>query len=155
MTEFLKNFDGAKEKAQESHAKTRTVIVELLKHIANSIAHTERLDQDAPSRAEAQQAQKEHDFKNSALQAAKDTHERLQAELRKRRGELDKINGLDTKIRDELKSLAAKMQKMKQELVRRDSLHMASCACLRGLPLFLPTYSVSLNLLLCTRICLM
>lgn len=93
MTEFLKNFESAKEKAQGGHARTREVIVELLKHIANSIAHTERLGENAPSRKDAQQAQKEHDFKNSALQAAKDTHERLQAELRKRRGELDKING--------------------------------------------------------------
>ncbi len=67
--------------------------MELLKHIANRIAHTERLGENAPSRQDAAQAQKEHDFKNSALQAAKDTHERLQAELRKRRGELDKING--------------------------------------------------------------
>eukprot|EP00750_Incisomonas_marina_P015941 INCI18805.2.p1 GENE.INCI18805.2~~INCI18805.2.p1 ORF type:complete len:579 (+),score=168.11 INCI18805.2:219-1955(+) len=116
MTEFLKNFESAKEKAQGGHARTREVIVELLKHIANSIAHTERLGENAPSRKDAQQAQKEHDFKNSALQAAKDTHERLQAELRKRRGELDKINGLDTKIRDELKSLATKMERMKEEL---------------------------------------
>ena len=93
MTEFLKNFDEAKESAQSSHAKTQEIIVELLKHIANSIAHTERLGENAPSRQDAAQAKKEHDFKNSALQAAKDTHERLQAELRKRRGELDKING--------------------------------------------------------------
>ena len=55
-------------------------------------------------------------FKERQLKASQSTQERLEAELNKRKAELEKIDQLDKKIALELENLTNKMGSMKDQM---------------------------------------
>jgi len=61
----------------------------------------------------------EMEFKNRQLQMAESTQHRLEAELAKREGELDKIESLDVKISLELQQVEAKMNQYEEDIKRK------------------------------------
>merc|ERR1719436_1754122 len=58
----------------------------------------------------------ELDFKSKQLQNSETTHNRLEAELVKREGELEKIESLDVKISLELQQVEAKMRQYEHDM---------------------------------------
>merc|ERR1711879_330145 len=58
----------------------------------------------------------ELDFKNKELQNSESTQARLEGELAKRQGELDKIVNLDVKITDELHQVETRMKQYEEEI---------------------------------------
>merc|ERR1719181_1110501 len=59
------------------------------------------------------------EFKTKQLQNSETTRNRLEAELAKRQGELEKIESLDVKITQELQQVEAKMQQYEQDIEQK------------------------------------
>merc|ERR1719223_1850124 len=59
------------------------------------------------------------EFKTKQLQNSETTQNRLEAELAKRQGELEKIESLDVKITQELQQVEAKMQQYEQDIEQK------------------------------------
>merc|ERR1719262_236438 len=61
----------------------------------------------------------ELDFKSKQLANSESTQNRLEAELLKRQGELEKIESLDTKISLELQQVQTKMEQYEEEIANK------------------------------------
>merc|ERR1719198_258439 len=59
------------------------------------------------------------EFKTKQLQNSETTQNRLEAELAKRQGELEKIESLDVKITQELQQVEAKMQQYEMDIEQK------------------------------------
>ena len=69
-----------------------------------------------PTVAQVSEMQSDLTFKERQLKASQSTQERLEAELNKRKAELEKIDQLDKKIALELENLTNKMGSMKDQM---------------------------------------
>ena len=114
MTQFLQGFDEAVLKELEEHKKAQRMIVGLLEHTSRHLGREGAL----PNEEQLGEMRDSLSFKKKALESSQSTQEQLHKELEKRRGELDKVNTLDTKIEVELKSLTARIDVMKSEMVQ-------------------------------------
>lgn len=117
MSDFIDGFHAKKKQQLAEQAKMEERVVVILEHISRNMDREHNL----PSRAQAGDRLKDMKedlaFKSGNLAASKSTQARLEQELKKRTGELEKINTLDEKISVELQSLSSKMATMKEELV--------------------------------------
>lgn len=112
MTSFIESFDASKQEELEKITSKQSRVVELLENISKSLGPS------ASSNPHEQMAdmQDELDFKNKQLQNSESTQNRLQAELEKRNGELDKIVSLDAKISSELQQLETKIKQYQTDI---------------------------------------
>jgi len=111
MTGFIDSFGTVKQTEMESQQKCQNTIVDLLKHISEG----HQRDGQMPSRDAVASMRDDLSFKQRQLDSADSTKTRLEAELKKRSAELEKIENLDEKIERELFSLKQKMQAMEGE----------------------------------------
>jgi intraflagellar transport protein 74 len=112
MTAFIEGCDDTK---REELAKTREKqenIVAALESISKSLT----ADKSINPQDQANDLEDELKFKNSQLQNAETTQNRLRLELDKRNGELEKIVMLDEKISGELVQLETKTAQHKHEI---------------------------------------
>ena len=118
MSDFIDKFHEKKKRQLAEQAELEERIVAILEHISRNMDREHNL----PSRGQAGDRLKDMKddlaFKSSNLAASKSTQARLEQELKKRTGELEKINTLDEKITVELQSLNTKMATMEDELVK-------------------------------------
>jgi intraflagellar transport protein 74 len=114
MSQFLETFDDAVLKELEEQKKAQRMIVGLLEHTSRHLARQGAL----PSAEQFSEMRDSLSFKKRALESSASTQEQLQKELEKRRGELEKVNTLDSKIEVELKSLTSRSEVMKAEMLQ-------------------------------------
>lgn len=112
MSAFIAGFDQAKANEQELIKTRQQNICQYLESISRSYIQSKNVN----AEEKARDMENELEFKNRQLQNSASTHQRLQGELEKRQGELDKINSLDVKITVELQQLEAKIQQYEHEL---------------------------------------
>merc|ERR1740130_726161 len=106
MSQFISSFDEHKaEEKQES-------IVRLLQNISTALSLQSHMTPEGHLR----DMEDELEFKSKQLQNSETTQNRLEAELAKRQGELEKIESLDVKITQELQQVEAKMQQYEQDI---------------------------------------
>mmetsp|Transcript_134528 Transcript_134528/g.335648 ORF Transcript_134528/g.335648 Transcript_134528/m.335648 type:complete len:611 (+) Transcript_134528:93-1925(+) len=110
MTQFIESFDKVKGEESEKMAEKQARIKQLLESISSTMALTVSADH------HMKDVEDELDFKSRHLQNAEVTQNRLEAELNKRQGELEKIETLDTKISQELQQVETKMQSYNDEI---------------------------------------
>merc|ERR1712072_1525939 len=91
---------------------TQQMIVQLLEAMSKDLGRQDNM----PSVAQVSEMQNDLSFKERQLKASQSTQERLEAELAKRRAELEKIDQLDKKIAVELESLTTKMSSMRDQM---------------------------------------
>lgn len=84
----------------------------LLEHVSQEVGRRENL----PTHDQVKAMGDDLDFKGNQLERAKNTQDQLQAELKKRKEELAKVESLDSKIAVELSSLKEKMRTMTDEM---------------------------------------
>merc|ERR1712217_737543 len=105
MTQFIDSFDqliGEEEaKMKEKQAS--------IQHLLENITKFMSLNNVNPE-GHLRDMEDELDFKSKQLANSETTQNRLEGELNKRQGELDKIESLDLKISDELKQVELKQQ---------------------------------------------
>eukprot|EP00941_MAST-03F_sp_MAST-3F-sp1_P000985 g985.t1 len=118
MSEFIENFDELKKKELKDQEKTKNMIVALLEHISRDLNRKNNM----PSQSNLKAMKEDLSFKQRQVDASKSTQESLKRELEKRQGELEKIDGLETKIETELKSLKSKIEVMQEEMISFDDL---------------------------------
>jgi len=112
MSSFIGGFDQAKENETECIKTRQTNICQLLESISKNLIQSKNVS----AEEKAKDMEDELEFKNKQLQNSASTHQRLQGELEKREGELDKINSLDVKITTELQQLELKINQYQNEL---------------------------------------
>lgn len=115
MTQFISGFDDHKRDEETKMKEKQQNIVRLLENISSALA----LRSDLTPEGHLRDMEDELDFKNQQLQNAETTHSRLEAELSKRQGELEKIESLDLKISKELEQVEAKMQQYNQDIEQK------------------------------------
>merc|ERR1719510_477709 len=126
MTQFIDGFSDIKAEEEKKLREKQDAIVDLLQNISKSLA----LPSDVSPAGHLRDMEDELDFKSRQLQNSETTQNRLEAELTKREGELEKIESLDVKISLELQQVEAKMAD-KYDLV--DVMRSKGEARLRGL----------------------
>merc|ERR1719201_2347874 len=89
-------------------------IVRLLQNISSALSLQGITPQD-----NLRDMEDELEFKNKQLGNAETTQNRLEAELAKRQGELEKIESLDVKITQELQQVEQKMQQYEQDIEQK------------------------------------
>merc|ERR550532_3060727 len=102
MTSFIDSFDGLKGEEEKKLGEKQKSIKELLESISSTMALT------VSPEGHLREVEDELDFKSKQLQNSETTQNRLEAELSKRQGELEKIESLDTKISQELQQVETK-----------------------------------------------
>jgi len=112
MSAFIEDFDQAKAGEQERIKERQQSICQLLESISRSFIQSKNVNQEENAR----DMEDELEFKNRQLQNSASTQQRLQSELEKRQGELDKINSLDLKITAELQELEEKIEQYQNEI---------------------------------------
>jgi len=110
MTSFIDSFDGLKAEEEKKLADKQQLIKGLLEGISTTIGL-----QISPE-GHLREVEDELDFKSKQLQNSETTQNRLEAELNKRQGELEKIESLDTKISQELQQVETKMKQYEEEI---------------------------------------
>ena len=94
MTKFIEDFAETEAKGLAQQKETQQMIVSLLEAMSKDLARQNNM----PSRDQVSEMQNDLSFKERQLKASQSTQERLEAELEKRRAELQKIDQLDKKI---------------------------------------------------------
>lgn len=112
MTQFIDSFPDLKAEEENKLAEKQESVVRLLENISKALG----LPTDMNPDAHLLDMQDELDFKNRQLQNAETTQNRLEADLAKREGELEKIESLDVKITLELKQVEEKMHQYEQDI---------------------------------------
>jgi len=112
MTQFIDSFNDSKGEEEKKLKEKQDRIVQLLQNISKSLA----LPNDVSPESHLRDMEDELDFKNRQLQNSETTQNRLEAELAKREGELEKIENLDVKISLELQQVEAKMRQYEQDI---------------------------------------
>merc|ERR1719502_1862226 len=92
----------------------REAIVMLLQNISSTLGL-----QGVTPEGHLRDMEEELDFKSKQLQNSETTQNRLEAELAKRQGELEKIESLDVKITQELQQVEAKMQQYEMDIEQK------------------------------------
>jgi len=112
MSQFIENFNDSKAEEEKKLKEKQDSIVEILQNISKSLT----LPSDATPASHLRDMEDELDFKSKQLTNAETTQHRLEAELTKRDGELEKIESLDVKISLELQQVEAKMRQYEQDM---------------------------------------
>lgn len=112
MTQFIENYAETEAKGLQEQKDTQQVIVQLLEAMSKDLGRQNNM----PSVAQVSEMQSDLTFKERQLKASQTTQERLEAELTKRKAELEKIDQLDKKIALELENLTTKMASMKDQM---------------------------------------
>mmetsp|Transcript_44480 Transcript_44480/g.127374 ORF Transcript_44480/g.127374 Transcript_44480/m.127374 type:complete len:398 (-) Transcript_44480:58-1251(-) len=112
MTQFIDSFPSLKEQEERKIEDKSKNITALLESISKAVG----LPADTSPDAHFSDLQDDLDFKNRQLQNAETTQQRLEADLAKREGELEKIESLDVKISQELRQVEEKMSKYEREM---------------------------------------
>lgn len=125
MSEFISQFPQLKNQEIESKRKNKETIVNLLKHISKEINAAAALSGGEGAAAGAgggadaekyNEMKDEQSFKSKKLADSEKTLAGLQADLVKRKEELEKIESLDSKIVQEIAALQEKIQAMQSEM---------------------------------------
>jgi intraflagellar transport protein 74 len=112
MTQFIDGFNDSKAEEEAKLKEKQESIKSLLENISKACA----LPSDVTPESHFTDMQEELDFKNRQLQNSESTQNRLEAELAKREGELEKIESLDVKISLELQQVEAKMKQYEHDI---------------------------------------
>lgn len=112
MTQFLDGFEDTKFEEETKLKEKQSQIVIYLENISRAMA----LGSDASPLTQLASMEDELDFKSRQLQNSESTQNRLEAELAKREGELEKIESLDVKISQELQQVEAKMHQYERDI---------------------------------------
>jgi len=111
MSQFIASFDDHKAEEEAKMREKQDNIVRLMENISTALS----LQQVTPE-GHLRDMEDELEFKSKQLQNSEVTQHRLEAELNKRQGELEKIESLDVKISQELQQVEAKMQQYVQDI---------------------------------------
>jgi intraflagellar transport protein 74 len=112
MSQFIDSYDRLFGEEEAKLAEKQVNVTRLLENISK----TAELEKNVTPENHMKDIEDELDFKNKQLQNSETTQNRLEAELMKRGGELEKIESLDTKITQELQQVEAKMEQYQQEM---------------------------------------
>mmetsp|Transcript_15509 Transcript_15509/g.33964 ORF Transcript_15509/g.33964 Transcript_15509/m.33964 type:complete len:619 (+) Transcript_15509:77-1933(+) len=112
MSQFIDSYDRLHGEEEAKLAEKQVNVTRLLENISK----TAELEKNVTPENHMKDIEDELDFKNKQLQNSETTQNRLEAELMKRGGELEKIESLDTKITQELQQVEAKMEQYQQEM---------------------------------------
>lgn len=112
MSQFIASFDDHRSDEEQRLREKQASIVRLLENISVAATLAENVSPDGHFR----DMQDELDFKSKQLQNSETTQNRLEGELAKRQGELDKIDSLDAKISQELQQVEEKMQQYERDI---------------------------------------
>jgi intraflagellar transport protein 74 len=112
MTQFIENYSETEKKGLQEQKDTQQVIVQLLEAMSKDLGRQNSM----PTVDQVNEMQSDLTFKERQLKASQSTQERLEAELNKRKAELEKIDQLDKKIALELTNLTTKMSSMKDQM---------------------------------------
>jgi len=112
MTQFIDGFNDSKAEEEKKMKEKQNSIQRLLENISGALA----LPTDVSPEAHLRDMEDELDFKSRQLQNSETTQNRLQAEMNKREGELEKIESLDVKISAELQQVESKMRQYEAEI---------------------------------------
>lgn len=115
MTQFIEGFNESKAEEEKKMRDKQDSVVQLLDNISK--AATFRAD--VTPEGHLRDMEDELEFKNRQLQNSETTQNRLEAELAKRQGELEKIESLDVKISQELQQVEAKMRQYEEDIERK------------------------------------
>jgi len=113
MTQFIDSFDKLKHEEEEKMIEKQQSIRRLLESISATMALNVPVD------SHLRDVEDELDFKSKQLQNSETTQNRLEGELQKRQGELEKIETLDAKISQELQQVETKMKMYQDEISNR------------------------------------
>merc|ERR1740138_857668 len=121
MTQFIDSFPSLKEEEERKLVDKQQNITTLLENISKVTG----LPADTSPDAHFGDLQDDLDFKSRQLQNAETTQQRLELDLAKREGELEKIESLDTKISKELMQVEDKMRQYEKDIAGKyDSIHV-------------------------------
>lgn len=114
MSAFIASFDEHKAEEEQKMKEKQVNITRLLENISTalSLAHV------SPE-GHLRDMEDELEFKSKQLQNSETTQNRLEGELAKRQGELEKIESLDVKISQELQQVEAKMAQYEQDIEQK------------------------------------
>merc|ERR1740121_3139497 len=115
MTQFIDSFDDSRKEEERKMKEKQDCIQVLLENISKAVSLQVGVTPDGHLR----DMEDELDFKSRQLQNSESTQNRLEAELVKRQGELEKIESLDTKISLELQQVETKMQQYEEEIEKK------------------------------------
>jgi len=114
MSAFIASYDDHKAEEGQKMSEKQVNITRLLENISTalSLAHV------SPE-GHLRDMEDELEFKSKQLQNSETTQNRLEGELAKRQGELEKIESLDVKITQELQQVEAKMLQYEQDIEQK------------------------------------
>mmetsp|Transcript_96835 Transcript_96835/g.224476 ORF Transcript_96835/g.224476 Transcript_96835/m.224476 type:complete len:609 (+) Transcript_96835:128-1954(+) len=112
MTQFIDSFPECKGEEEQKMKEKQDSIVRLLENITRAMT----LASNATPESHLRDIEDELDFKSKQLTNAETTQHRLEVELAKREGELEKIDTLDTKITAELQQVETRMHQYEKEM---------------------------------------
>merc|ERR1719171_3394191 len=115
MSQFISSFDEHKAEEEAKMKEKQENIVRLLQNISTAMSLQTHMTPEGHLR----DMEDELEFKSKQLQNSETTQNRLEAELAKRQGELEKIESLDVKITQELQQVEAKMQQYEQDIEQK------------------------------------
>jgi len=118
MSEFIDNFQDTRRAQLEDQDKTKQMVVALLEHISTDLNRQNNM----PTQESVKAMREDLSFKKRQVDASQSTQQRLQQELAKRNQELEKIDGLDTKIHTELATLKKRIETMHQEMIEFENI---------------------------------
>jgi len=113
MTAFIEGFADSKAEEEKKLKDKQDSIQALLENISKSQS---LIEQNTSPEGHLRDMEDELDFKNRQLQNSETTQNRLEGELAKREGELEKIDSLDVKISLELQQVEAKMKQYEHQI---------------------------------------
>jgi len=112
MTQFIDSFDEHKVDEEKKMKDKQAAIVRLLESISTSLSLANNLTPEGHLR----DMEDELEFKSKQLHNSETTQNRLEGELSKRQGELEKIESLDVKISQELQQVEQKMRQYELDI---------------------------------------
>lgn len=115
MSNFIAQFDDHKAEEEGKMTEKQASITRLLQNISTALGLQNHMTPEGHLR----DMEDELEFKSRQLQNSETTQNRLEAELAKRQGELEKIESLDVKITQELQQVEAKMQQYEQDIEQK------------------------------------
>jgi len=115
MSQFIGSFDQTKGEEEHKLREKQESVVRLLENISMAA----NLQTNTTPDAHLRDMQDELEFKSQQLHNSETTQNRLEGELAKRQGELDKIESLDVKITQELHQVEDKMRQYELEMEQK------------------------------------
>ncbi|EAY06864.1 hypothetical protein TVAG_340420 [Trichomonas vaginalis G3] len=112
MNNFIKNYPQNLENAQQELANAQKRVVDILSETSRDIETIDKL----PTLENYQQLQQDLSYKEQQTKAAQATATQLQLEVEQRRRELEDLQNVDQKIKQEEESLQKQMDSMTREM---------------------------------------